>query len=369
MAGWHPGDPIGKRQFATLFANQPLILEGGKRFGPITLAYESWGELNPTRSNAILLLHGFTGDSHAAGPVEPGHPEAGWWDGLIGPDRPLDTNSFFVVCPNAFGGCQGSTGPGSLAPDGVPYGSRFPTITIRDLVATEVALAEELGISTWHAVVGGSMGGMRALEWAITHPFAVERLMVMATTAYATAEQIALHHAQVRAIELDPHFRGGDYQQESANEPQSGLALARALAVLSYGYEREFASLFHRRPEAENNPLAEGRYAIEAYLEDDGASLARRFDANSYIALTKAMSHHDVGRGRGGVEAALARVQARTRIVSIRSDRLFPARLQLEMAHALPGGVTFTGIDSNHGHDGFLHEHRQLAPVIREILD
>lgn len=368
MAGWRPGDPIGKRHFATLFTNQPLTLEGGKRFGPITLAYEAWGELNPTRSNGILLLHGFTGDSHAAGQLEPGHPEPGWWDGLIGPGRPLDTNSFYVICPNAFGGCQGSTGPGSLAADGAPYGSRFPTITIRDLVATEAALAEELGIITWHAVVGGSMGGMRALEWAVTYPYAVERLMVMATTAYATAEQIALHHAQVRAIELDPNFRGGDYQQQSTNQPVAGLALARSMALLSYGYEREFASLFDRRPEAENNPIAEGRYAIEAYLDDDGDSLARRFDANSYIGLTKAMTHHDVGRGRGGVEAALARVQARTRIVSIRSDRLFPERLQLEMAHALRRRATFIGIDSSHGHDGFLHEHRQLAPVIREML-
>ena len=368
MAGWRRGDPIGKRHFATLFTNQPLTLEGGKRFGPITLAYEAWGELNPTRSNGILLLHGFTGDSHAAGQLEPGHPEPGWWDGLIGPGRPLDTNSFYVICPNAFGGCQGSTGPGSLAPDGAPYGSRFPTITIRDLVATEAALAEELGIITWHAVVGGSMGGMRALEWAVSHPYAVERLMVMATTAYATAEQIALHHAQVRAIELDPNFRGGDYQQQSTNQPVAGLALARSMALLSYGYEREFASLFDRRPEAENNPIAEGRYAIEAYLDDDGDSLARRFDANSYIGLTKAMTHHDVGRGRGGVEAALARVQARTRIVSIRSDRLFPERLQLEMAHALRRRATFIGIDSSHGHDGFLHEHRQLAPVIREML-
>lgn len=368
MAGWRPGDPIGKRHFATLFTNQPLTLEGGKRFGPITLAYEAWGELNPTRSNVILLLHGFTGDSHAAGQLEPGHPEPGWWDGLIGPGRPLDTNSFYVICPNAFGGCQGSTGPGSLAPDGAPYGSRFPTITIRDLVATEAALAEELGIITWHAVVGGSMGGMRALEWAVSHPYAVERLMVMATTAYATAEQIALHHAQVRAIELDPNFRGGDYQQQSTNQPVAGLALARSMALLSYGYEREFASLFDRRPEAENNPIAEGRYAIEAYLDDDGDSLARRFDANSYIGLTKAMTHHDVGRGRGGVEAALAQVQARTRIVSIRSDRLFPERLQLEMAHALRRRATFIGIDSSHGHDGFLHEHRQLAPVIREML-
>jgi homoserine O-acetyltransferase len=368
MACWRSGDPIGERRFATVFADQPLKLECGEHFGPITLAYESWGELNHTRSNAILLLHGFTGDSHAAGSVGPGHGQVGWWDGLIGPGRPLDTNSFFVLCPNAFGGCHGSTGPGSLAPDGTPYGSRFPTITIRDLVATEIALAEQLGITTWHAVVGGSMGGMRALEWAIARPHAVNRLMVMATTAYATAEQIALHHAQIRAIALDPHFRGGDYDQDGGQEPRLGLSLARSLAVLSYGYEREFAGLFHRRPEGDNNPLSHGRYAIEAYLDEDGDWLAQRFDANSYIALTKAMSHHDVGRGRGGVEQALTQVKARTRIVSIRSDRLFPPRLQLEMAQALRCGVTFTTIDSNHGHDGFLHEHRQLAPVIREML-
>jgi homoserine O-acetyltransferase len=368
MAGWCQGDPIGQRRFATLFVDQPLRLECGELFGPITLAYESWGELNHTRSNAILLLHGFTGDSHAAGPAEPGHPQRGWWDELIGPGRPLDTNEFFILCPNAFGGCQGSTGPGSLAPDGHRYGSRFPTITIRDLVATEMALAEQLGIQTWHAVLGGSMGGMRALEWAITRPQAVDRLLVMATTAYATAEQIALHHAQIRAIELDPQFQATPGDPDPSREPRDGLRLARSMAILSYGYEREFAGLFHRRPEADNDPLSQGRYAIEAYLDEQGALLADHFDAYSYITLTRAMSHHDVGRGRGSVEEALAQIRARVRIVSVSTDRLFPPRLQLEIAQSLRSGVTFTTIDSNHGHDGFLWEVRQLAPVIREML-
>jgi homoserine O-acetyltransferase len=354
--------PTGQRRLVQLFRSAPLPLDRGGHFGPITLAYESWGQLNPGRSNAVLLLHGFSGDSHAAGPAEPGHPTPGWWEGLIGPGLPLDTNRFHVICPNAFGSCLGSTGPACLARDGRPYGSRFPTITIRDMVAAEMALADALGIECWHAVIGGSMGAMRALEWAISRPDAVHRLLLMASSAYATAEQIGLHAAQIRAIELDPDFRAGDYDNHPGPGPWRGLSLARSIARISYGCERELAEQFDRRAETDTS------YAVEAYLEQQGKEFAERFDANSYIALTRAMSHHDVGRGRGGVAAALALIQARTGVVSIQSDRLFPPHLQLEMARGINSGVTYTSIDSRNGHDGFLTEHSQLAPVLRQTL-
>lgn len=364
---WRAGDHPGQRQFATLFTREPLQLESGERFGPITMAFETWGSLNAERSNAILLLHGFSGDSHAAGCEGPGHPTPGWWDGLIGPGLAIDTDHFFVLCPNAFGSCHGSTGPASLAPDGRAHGSRFPAITIRDMVAAEIALAETLGLERWYAVVGGSMGGMRALEWAVSLPDRIERLLLMATGAYATAEQIALHATQIRAIELDPNYSNGDYELIGP-QPLQGLTLARSIAHITYGSERDLAQTFHRRPEGGNNPIRQGRYAVEAHLEQHSEVVARRLDANSYIALTRAMSHHDIGRGRGGIQTALARIQARTRILSISSDRLFPPRLQQEIAQGICGGLTYSSIDSAHGHDGFLCEHRHLAEILRQTL-
>ena len=365
---WRSGDHPGHRQFATLFSQSPLQLESGELFGPITLAYETWGDLNPARDNAILLLHGFSGDSHAAGPISPGHPTAGWWDELIGPGHPIDTDHFFVVCPNAFGSCHGSTGPASLDSSGRPLGSRFPSITIRDMVATEKALADQLGIAHWHAIIGGSMGGMRALEWAITWPTATDRLLLMATGAYATADQISLHSTQIRAIELDPHFAGGDFYDHSRGMPLKGLSLARSIAEISYGSERHFDQAFQRLPEAGDDPIVGGRYAVEAYLQQHSEVVARRLDANSYITLTRAMSHHDIGRNRGGHQAALKRIQARTRVVSVSSDRLFPPRLQQEIAAGITSGVTYTSIDSAHGHDGFLCEYSQLTPVVKQTL-
>lgn len=367
LGAWRAGDHPGQRQFATVFSSAPLQLESGETFGPITMAYETWGSLNAQRSNAILLLHGFSGDSHAAGPEGPGHPTPGWWDGLIGPGLAIDTNRFFVLCPNAFGSCHGSSGPASLAPDGRPYGSRFPAITIRDMVAAEQALAATLGLDRWYAVIGGSMGGMRALEWAISWPDRIERLLLMATGAYATAEQIALHATQIRAIELDPLYCHGDYPLHGP-QPLQGLTLARSIAQITYGSERDLAKTFHRRPEAENDPIREGRYAVEAHLEQHSEVAARRLDANSYIALTRAMSHHDIGRQRGGVRAALSSIQARTRILSILSDRLFPPRLQQEIAQGIGSGLTYSSIDSANGHDGFLSEQRQLREILRQTL-
>ena len=345
------------------------MVEAGGRLEHVTVAYETWGTLAPDASNAVLVLHALTGDAHAAGPASAGHRHAGWWDGMIGPGAPIDTDRFFVVCPNVLGGCQGTTGPASDAPDGRPYGSRFPRITIRDQVVVEAAMADRLGIDRWYAVVGGSMGGMRALEWAVGFPERVARAVVLAVGARATAEQIALCSVQVRAIQADPRWRGGDYYDAAPGEgPHHGMSIARGIGQISYRTEVEFDERFGRDHQGDERPLEGGRYAVESYLEYQGDKLSDRFDANSYIVLSQAMNHHDVGRGRGGLAAALSRVTAQTAIAGISSDRLYPLRLQYELAELVPTTSDVTVIDSLTGHDGFLVESDAIGKVIRHAL-
>jgi homoserine O-acetyltransferase len=345
-------------------------LELGGTLGPIDVAYETWGRRSAAGDNAVLVLHALTGDSHAAGPIQAGHASAGWWDGLIGSGRPIDTDRWWVVCPNTLGGCQGATGPASPGPDGRPWGSRFPVITVRDQVAVEAALAGALGIVRWAAVVGGSMGGMRALEWAVSHPAMVDRLVVVACGAAATAEQIALCSAQAQAIALDPGFRGGDYYSAPPGSgPHRGLGLARRIGHVTYRSEAELQARFGRRPQPGEDPLAGGRYAVESYLDHQAAKLVRRFDANSYLVLSRTMDHHDVGRGRGGIAAALSLVQAASTIIAIDSDRLYPPNLQDELARLLPGRPRHHTVHSPLGHDGFLVETDQIGPLVAGALE
>jgi homoserine O-acetyltransferase/O-succinyltransferase len=366
-AAWRPGDDAGSRRFASLFETRPHVLEAGGRLEAIQVAYETWGELAPDASNAVLVLHALTGDSHAAGPAGPGHPQAGWWDAIIGPGGPIDTDRFFVVCPNVLGGCQGTTGPASDAADGRAYGSRFPAVTVRDQVVVEAALADRIGIDRWHAVVGGSMGGMRVLEWAVGYPDRVARAVVISVGAKATAEQIALCSVQVRAIRGDPRWRGGDYY-DTGDGPREGLSIARGIGQISYRSEIEFDERFGRDHQGDEDPLAGGRYAVESYLEYHGEKLVGRFDANSYIVLSEAMNHHDVGRGRGGVPAGLARVTAEVTLAGVSSDRLYPLRLQHELAELTPRATQVEVIQSVHGHDGFLIETQALGKAITHAL-
>jgi homoserine O-acetyltransferase len=286
---------------------------------------------------------------------------------MIGPGAPIDTDRYFVVCPNVLGGCQGTTGPASPAPDGRPYGSRFPQVTVRDQVAVEAALAEHLGIERWAGVVGGSMGAMRVLEWCVGHPDRVSRAVVIAVGAAATADQIALCSLQVRAVRSDPAFAGGDYYGTAAR-PLDGLTIARGIGQFSYRTGYELQSRFGRRAQTPEDPLQGGRFAVESYLEYHGDKLAGRFDPNSYVVLSEAMNHHDVGRGRGGVAEALARVRAAVTVVGISSDRLYPLALQHELARLLPGDRPVTVIESASGHDGFLLEVDQLGPVVASAL-
>ena len=367
---WRPGDEPGRRRFATLFTERPHVLEAGGRLAQVVIAYETWGTLAPDGSNALLVLHALTGDSHASGPAGPGHLHPGWWDDVIGPGRAIDTDRWFVVCPNVLGGCQGSTGPSSPDPEtGTPYGSRFPVITVRDQAVVEAALADTLGIERWAAIVGGSMGGQRTLEWLVSFPERVERAVVIACGARATAEEIALCSVQIRAIQSDPRWRGGDYYDAAPGDgPHLGMSIARGMGQITYRSELELDERFGRGHQSDEDPMAGGRYAIESYLEYHGEKLARRFDANTYIALSRAMNHHDVGRGRGGVPAALRRISAEVTLAGITSDRLYPLRLQEELAAHIPNVTGLTAIESEAGHDGFLVEHEAVSALISRAL-
>ncbi len=359
---WRAGDPPGRRRFVT---GPALALEAGGALPAFTLAYETWGSLNADASNAVLVEHALTGDSHAVGPAGPAHPSAGWWDGLIGPGKALDTGEFFVVVPNVLGGCQGSTGPSSLAPDGSPWGSRFPALTVRDQVAAEAVLADALGIGRWAAVVGGSMGGMRALEWAVALPERVASVLVLASAARASAEQIAWAAPQLHAIRADPGWHGGDYYSSAAG-PHAGLGIARRIAQVTYRSEDELARRFGQAYQEGEDPLRGGRFAVESYLDHHAGKLARRFDANSYLVLTESMNTYDIGRGRGGVAAALGRVTARAVVGGVDSDRLYPLYQSEEIAAGLRTDVSV--ISSPHGHDSFLIETGQIAALVKLLL-
>jgi homoserine O-acetyltransferase len=348
---------------------RPLTLEAGGSLPGVRLAYETWGRLAPDGSNAVLVLHALTGDSHVAGPAGPGHPTAGWWDALVGPGRPLDTRRWYVVAPNVLGGCQGSTGPASVRPDGGRWGPSFPYLTQRDQVAAEAALADALGIGRWAAVIGGSMGGMRALEWAVSRPERTGSLLVLAAPAAATAEQIAWGALQIAAIRADPGWQGGSYHDAPDGAgPHRGLGIARRLAHVTYRSEAELGARFGREAQAAEDPWRGGRYQVESYLDHHAAKLVRRFDAGSYVVLTEAMNGHDVGRGRGGSAAALRRVRMPALIAGVDSDRLYPPAQQAELANAVPGADRLRLIASPYGHDGFLLETGQVGALIEELL-
>jgi len=334
---WREGDPVGDRRFVDLGHQR---LEAGGALPGVRLAYETWGTLSPRGDNAVLVEHALTGDSHVTGPPGPGHPTPGWWQNLIGPGQAIDTDRWFVVAPNVLGGCQGSTGPSSAAPDGRPWGSRFPFLTVR------------------------------ALEWGVMHPERVRRLLVLAASTVATADQIAWCAAQLAAIRSDPGFRGGDYYGAADGEgPHAGLGVARRIAHATYRSADELDLRFGRAAQPGERPIGGGgRYAVESYLDHHADKLVHRFDANSYLVLTEAMSSHDVGRSRPSVQSALARVTARTVVASIDSDRLYPLRLGEEIARGVRGCRGLDVVSSPHGHDGFLVETAAVADLSADLL-
>ncbi|MFZ4670335.1 MAG: homoserine O-acetyltransferase MetX [Microthrixaceae bacterium] len=371
---WRPGDPVGDRRFHEVTPGRRFSLEGGGHLDQVVVAYETWGTLDDSASNAVLVCHALTGDSHAAGRAGPGHATPGWWDGLIGPGRPLDTDRDFVVCANVLGGCQGSTGPASTDPaTGEPYGSTFPVVSIRDMVRAQASLADALGIGTWRAVIGGSMGGMQALEWAVMYPDRVRALVLASTTAAASALQIAWSHIGRMAVEADPRFRGGDFYDAAPGDgPWRGLAVARMCAQVTYRSDEAFSERFHRSVIEQLDFTMDPVFDVEGYLDYQGLKLVRRFDANSYLRLNRAMDLHDVGRGRGSARQALSRVAAPVLVASVRSDGLYPPvqqRALRDELHSLGAEVEWVDIDSPHGHDAFLIETATLGPQIAEFLD
>jgi homoserine O-acetyltransferase/O-succinyltransferase len=349
---WLAGDPVGDRRFVQL---PGLDLELGGTLPGVRLAYETWGTLSPTRDNAVLVLHAMTGDSHAIGDPGPGHLTGGWWQEVIGPGLGVDTDRWFVVCPNVLGGCQGSTGPSSSAPDGEPWGSRWPDTTIRDQVTVEFGLADALGVQRWAAVVGGSMGGMRALEWALMAPDRVRRMIVMAASAEASADQIGTCSIQIDAIRSDPHWCGGDYYDDPIG-PHIGMGIARRIAHLTYRTAAEVDTRFGRAWQDDVDPLRGGRFAMESYLQHAEDGLRARFDAATYVALTAAMNSHEIGRG----------LRAEPTIIGVESDRLYPPHQQRELAARL--GVVPVVLNSERGHDGFLVEVDQVNAAFTEVL-
>ncbi|MCP2031754.1 homoserine O-acetyltransferase [Okibacterium sp. HSC-33S16] len=368
---WRDGDPRGARLFAEL---GPFEFERGGSVPHVRLAYETHGTLAADRSNAILVAHALTGDSHIIGDAGPGQPTAGWWQEIVGPGLALDTDRWFIVVPNMLGGCQGSTGPASFAPDGVEWGARFPFTTVRDQVRAQVLLADALGIERWAGVIGGSMGGMHALEWAVGFPDRVGRLAVLAAPPLTTADQIALNSVQLEAIRMDPLFAGGAYYDaRDGDGPHRGLALARRMALLNYRSPTELNERFERSWQSSISPLgAGGRFAVESYIDFHGNKFTRRFDANSYITLVEAMNSHDIGRDRGGVDAALARVTAQALVLGIDSDRLFPVEGQQRIAAGIRTGIDGREpavLHSPFGHDGFLIEHDAVSAHLRRLLD
>ena len=348
---WLESHEAGERIFEKI---GDLILESGEVLPDVTIAYQSWGALNQDKSNAILINHALTGWSDVPS----------WWPQMVGPGLPFDTNRYFVICPNVIGGCQGSTGPSSIAPDGKRWGSRFPYLTVRDMVAAELALTKKLGIPGYQIAVGPSLGGMRSLEWAIQFPEMIGAICTIGSSAVATGDQIGTWTTEIHAIKADPHFHGGDYYDRDEG-PVQGMGIARKIAHLTYRTEYEMDTRFGRDIQGDET----GRYAVQSYLDHQALKLQRRFDANTYIALESAMMSHDIGRDRGGVEAALATAQVPIVVVSIDTDRLFPPRLQEEIVKLAPTAQPLKRISSPFGHDGFLIEVDSVGAIIRETLE
>lgn len=363
-----------------------LRLESGALLPEVVMAYETWGRLAPDGSNAVLVQHALTGDTHVTrGTAGPGastfdrvSAEApGWWEGLVGPGRAIDTERHFVVSINMLGGCYGSTGPSSEIPEpleyaGLPWGSSFPAATIRDSTRAEALVADALGIESWELVIGGSMGGARALEWAVSLPERVRSCAVIASTAVSSADQIAWGQMQDLAIRQDPDFRGGDYYDGVF--PSAGLGLARRIAHTTYRAAPELNARFGNAAQPGEDPQAplpgrrRGRYAVESYLDHQASKLVGRFDANSYLALNQALMGHDIGRGRGGAAQALAGTACDWLVASVDSDRLYLPSESQALAELLPGEVAHRTIRSGAGHDGFLIEHEQIGDLVRDTI-
>ncbi|MEW6237209.1 MAG: homoserine O-acetyltransferase [Candidatus Omnitrophota bacterium] len=365
---------IVSEQFLTLFVPpRELELDCGAKLGPIRVAYETYGKLTPERDNAILLLHALSGDHHAAGYYTPHDRKPGWWDNFVGPGKAFDTDRFFVICSNCIGGCRGTTGPSSINPETQkPYGLSFPFITIKDMVNVQKGLIDRLGIKRLLCVAGGSMGGMQALQWAVSYPDFVHSVIPIATTAIHSAQNIALNEVGRQAIVADPNWKNGDYYD--SEPPSRGLAVARMVGHISYLSDQSMHEKFGRRLQNRErvsfNLLTD--FQVESYLQYQGASFTQRFDANSYLYITKALDYFDLSDGRPSLIAALKGVKARFLVIAFSSDWLYPPYQSKEVVKALKMNgipVSFCEIKSDYGHDAFLLECEQQTEMIRGFLN
>ncbi|HCD16772.1 MAG: homoserine O-acetyltransferase [Rhizobiales bacterium TMED83] len=353
--------------------NAQLTLDNGSVLEALTLAYRTYGQLNDDRSNAILICHALTGDHHPSG-ANPLTGRAGWWDNMVGAGKPIDTDKYFVICQNVVGGCAGSTGPSTLRADGTPYGLDFPVITIGDMVRAQNLLLDRLDIPDLFCVIGGSMGGMQVLQWAAAHGERVFSAIPIATSARHSSQNIAFHEVGRQAILADPDWHGGNYAAENT-APRKGLAVARMAAHITYLSEAALQRKFGRNLQ-DRDQLSygfEADFQIESYLRHQGISFVDRFDANSYLYITRAMDYFDLAAEHGGTLAhAFANTKARFCVVSFTSDWLFPTSESIALVRALNAAganVSFVEIDSDKGHDAFLLDEPEMAQTITGFLN
>ena len=366
---------VQKERFTFAHPPEEMRLESGSHFGPITIAYEAYGTPTPQRDNTVLILHALSGDSHAAGYYSPEDPKPGWWDIMIGPGKGIDTDKYFVVCPNIIGSCMGSTGPGSINPEtGKAYGHDFPVVTIGDMVRAQKALMDHLHIKRILAVVGGSIGGMQVLEWAVRYPEMVRAAVPLATTARHSALAIAFNEVARQAIMADPNWNGGDYYDGA--RPNLGLAVARMIGHVTYLSDESMRRKFGRRLQEKSDFSFNfgADFEVESYLRYQGVKFVERFDANSFLYITKAADYFDLERQHGGgsLVHAFSKTNAQFLVLSFTSDWLYPTYQSKAMVQAMKKcglGVSFCEIEAEWGHDAFLLPNERLTLLMKSFLD
>lgn len=358
-----------------VFGEKPedrLLLDSGKRFGPINIRYETYGQLNADKTNAILIVHALSGDAHVAGKHHPDDKKCGWWDSMVGPGKAFDTEKYFIVCSNVIGGCSGSTGPRSVNPEtGKFYNMDFPVITIRDMVNAQYRLMKGLGIERWLSIAGGSMGGMQALEWAVSYPEAVKSVIPIATTSRLSPQSIAFDWVGREAIMSDPAWKGGNYEDKG---PEKGLSIARMLGHITYLSDQSMAKKFGRKLQDMTDYAFDfsHNFQVESYLKHQGQSFVERFDANSYLYISRAMDYFDLSEDYDGdLSAAFSNTKADFLVISFSSDWLFPPQQSKQIVSALRNrklNVSYCNIDSIYGHDAFLLECDVLGRLISDFI-
>lgn len=366
---------VDKQAFTFADSPSPMRLACGATIGPVTLAYETYGHINDTGTNAILILHALSGDAHVAGTHSDSDDKPGWWDFMVGPGKGIDTDHYFVICSNILGSCMGSTGPASIDPaTGKPYGLNFPVVTIGDMVRAQKQLMDHLGVTRLHAVIGGSVGGMQALEWSVSYPDMIESAVLLATTTRHSALAIAFNEVARQAIMADPNWNGGDYY--TGKKPDLGLALARMIGHITYLSDESMRLKFGRRlqDKADFSFNFDADFQVESYLRYQGRKFVDRFDANAFLYITKAADYFDLERhhGEGSAVAAFSAARCRFLVVSFTSDWLYPTYQSREMVKAMKKNglaVSFCEIEAQWGHDAFLLPSDRLAGIMKGFLD